>query len=109
MKNSETPVEIEKAPAKQENNIKEEKDKDKELEILQKQFRQNYRGFCSKYDLIIIIGIIFIVYFVWVYIYKQPIPFGILRILGMDDTLYPEQYEKYQKNLWNVNSPFVGI
>ena len=47
-----------------------------------------------------IIEIIFIILiicgfgFIWVKILQKPVPKGILRLFGMDDTLYPEQYEK---------------
>ena len=50
------------------------------------------------FDVIFIAFVLTILAFVWVYIYKKPIPFAIKRILGMDDTLYPEVYEKMFQN-----------
>lgn len=45
---------------------------------------------CNKYDMIMLILVIVAVGFVWVVIYKQPIPKVILGIFGVDDTVYPE-------------------
>ncbi|KAH0791420.1 hypothetical protein GPJ56_004635 [Histomonas meleagridis] len=49
------------------------------------------------YDILVIGIIIGIVAFVWAYVYKNPIPFAIKRLLGMDDTVYPEMYEKMRQ------------
>ena len=50
------------------------------------------------YDVIFIAFVLGVLAFVWVYIYKKPIPFAIKRFLGMDDTVYPEMYEKMRQN-----------
>ena len=37
--------------------------------------------------------------YIWLYVLKNPVPKGLIRIFGMDDTLYPEQYEKMKERL----------
>jgi len=48
-------------------------------------------GFCNKYDLFFIALIFCIALGIWVWGCKQPVPFILKRLLGMDPTLYPEQ------------------
>ena len=37
--------------------------------------------------------------FVWTQVYKNPLPKFIPRLFGLDDTLYPEQYEELKAKL----------
>ena len=66
-------------------------DEDEELFL-----RQKLKPF-KMIEFIFIIAIICVAGFIWIKVLRKPLPKGLLRIFGMDDTLYPEQYEKILK------------
>jgi len=46
-------------------------------------------------ELFFVCSIIVVILYVYVKVYKNPMPKFLLRILGLDDTLYPEQYNEF--------------
>lgn len=51
----------------------------------------NGRGFCRLHDLIILLFFMGIIAFVWVKVYRQPIPPLVMRMLGMDDPMFEKR------------------
>ena len=49
------------------------------------------------FELIFILAILGVGIYIYVGVLKRPFPKILKRVFGMDDTLYPEQYEKYLK------------
>ena len=48
-------------------------------------------GFCNKYDLMFIAILCSVMLAVWVWVYKQPVPFIVKRIFGLDPPVYPDE------------------
>ena len=70
------------------------KDKfDQQYEI----FRNQMKPF-KKFEFLFLLFLFGVIGYVWIYIYKRPVPKIISRVLGIDDTLYPEQLEKMKIN-----------
>lgn len=70
-------------------NLNEMDDKNMTIDEKFERTKVLYRSSSStRFDLIFVIVSLILLGFIWVYIYKQPIPFAIKRILGLDSTIY---------------------
>lgn len=52
----------------------------------------------KRFDVIFVVVALALLAFVWIFVYKQPIPFGVRRILGMDSPLYQEDLDAMKRN-----------
>jgi hypothetical protein len=44
---------------------------------------------CHCYDFVFVLVILIFIGLIWVFYYHEPLPAGVVRFLGMDDTVYP--------------------
>ena len=65
-----------------------------EHEELMNMYVMNARGLCYFHDFLFLAFVVGVGLVIWVFVYRQPIPMELLKIMGMDDTIYPEMVEK---------------
>jgi uncharacterized membrane protein len=74
----------------------EQSDPPKTEEPVEMNILDQSRSLCSTLDLLVFLAVLIVLAVVWVFVYHQPIPTGILRFLGMDSTLYPAEVRQNQ-------------